>query len=41
VLLQREPLARDFGAAALESLRTHADLEFIFEQDGVILYRVR
>jgi hypothetical protein len=41
VLLQREPLERDYGAAALDSLRTHADLEFVFEQDGVILYRVR
>ena len=41
VLLQRLPLERDFGAPAVESLRAHPDLEFIFEQDGVILYRVR
>jgi hypothetical protein len=41
VLLHRAPLERDFGAAALDALRTHSDLELVFEQDGIILYRVR
>jgi hypothetical protein len=41
VVLHRAPLDHDFGAKAVDGLRTHPDLEFVFEEDGVILYRVR
>jgi hypothetical protein len=41
VLLHRAPLERDYGAAAIDRLRTRPDLQLVFEQDGVILYRVR
>jgi len=41
VVLHRAPLEHDYGAAAVDALRTHPDLEFVFEEDGVILYRVR
>jgi hypothetical protein len=41
VVLHRAPLDHDFGAKAVDELRTHPDLEFVFEEDGVILYRVR
>jgi hypothetical protein len=41
VLMHRAPLERDYGAQAVDALRTHPHLEFVFEQDGVILYRVR
>lgn len=41
VLLHRRPLERDYGAAAVDALRTHQALAFVFEDDGVILYRVR
>jgi hypothetical protein len=40
-VLHRAPLEHGFGAAAVDALRTHPDLEFVFEEDGVILYRVR
>jgi hypothetical protein len=40
VLLHRTPLERDYGATALDALRAHPQLSFVFEQDGVILYRV-
>jgi hypothetical protein len=41
VVLHRAPLEHDYGAAAVEALRTHPDLEFVFEEDGVVLYRGR
>jgi hypothetical protein len=41
VILHRAPLAAAFGPAALAALRTHPDLEFVLEQDGVIIYRIR
>jgi hypothetical protein len=41
VLLHRAPLERDYGTAAIDGLRSHPELAFVFEQDGVILYRVR
>jgi hypothetical protein len=41
VLLHRAPLERDYGASAVDALRAHDDLQFVFEQDGVILYRLR
>jgi hypothetical protein len=41
VVLHRGPLEHDFGAAAVDALRSHPDLEFVFEEDQVILYRVR
>jgi hypothetical protein len=40
-LLHRRPLERDYGAAAVDALRQHPELEFVFEEDGVILYRLR
>jgi hypothetical protein len=41
VVLHRAPLEQAFGAAAVDALRTHPDLALVFEEDGVILYRVR
>jgi hypothetical protein len=41
VLLHRAPLEAAFGAAAVNGLRAHPDLEFVLEQDGVIIYRIR
>ena len=41
VVLHRAPLDHNYGAAAVDALRTHPELEFVFEEDGVILYRVR
>ncbi|HUE88670.1 MAG TPA: hypothetical protein VMO26_21545, partial [Vicinamibacterales bacterium] len=41
VVLHRAPLEYTFGAAAVDALRAHRDLELVFEEDGVILYRVR
>jgi hypothetical protein len=41
VVLHRAPLEEAFGAQALASLRSHPDLEFVLEQDGVIIYRIR
>ena len=41
VVLHRAPLEAAFGAQALASLRAHPDLEFVVEQDGVIIYRIR
>jgi hypothetical protein len=41
VILHRAPLDQNDGAAAVDALRTHPELEFVFEEDGVSLYRVR
>ncbi len=41
VVLHRAPLVHDYGDAAVDALRSHAALEFVFEEDGVILYRLR
>ena len=41
VVLHRAPLEAAFGAQALAALRAHPDLEFVVEQDGVIIYRIR
>ena len=41
VLLHRAPLDRDYGPAAVDALRHHPDLAFVFEDGGLILYRVR
>ena len=41
VVLHRPPLEAAFGAQALAALRAHPDLEFVVEQDGVIIYRIR
>lgn len=41
VVLHRAPLERAFGAAALTTLRGHPALEFLVEDEGVILYRLR
>jgi hypothetical protein len=41
VVLHRAPLQEAFGAQALAGLRSHPDLEFVLEQDGVIIYRIR
>ncbi len=41
VVLHRTPLVHDYGAATVDALRAHPELEFVFEEDGVILYRLR
>jgi hypothetical protein len=41
VLLHRAPLERDHGRAAVDALRSHRDLELVFDAEGLILYRVR
>jgi hypothetical protein len=41
VVLHRPPLEEAFGAAALAGLRAHPDLDFVVEQEGVIIYRIR
>ena len=41
VILHRPPLEAVFGAAPINALRVHADLEFVLEQDEVIIYRIR
>jgi hypothetical protein len=41
VLLHRPPLEQAYGAAAVDALRQHPALQFVFEDEGVILYRVR
>lgn len=41
VVLHRAPLERDFGKPAVDALRSHPDLEYFLEQDGVIIYRVK
>lgn len=41
VVLHRAPLERAFGGAAVDGLRGHTALAFAFEQDGVIVYRLR
>jgi hypothetical protein len=41
VLLHRAPLERDFGKPAVDALHGHPELVFVFEEDGVILYRIR
>jgi hypothetical protein len=41
VVLHRAPLDRDYGKPAVDALRAHPDLDFVLEQDGVIIYRVR
>jgi hypothetical protein len=41
VVLHRAPLEHELGKQAVDALRTHPDLEYVLEQDGVIIYRVR
>jgi hypothetical protein len=41
VVLHRAPLVQAFGNPAIDALRTHPDLEFLAEEEGVILYRIR
>jgi hypothetical protein len=41
VVLHRAPLERDYGRDAVNALRSHPDLQFVWEQEGVIIYRVR
>ena len=41
VVLHRAPLERDGGKPALDALRAHPDLEFVLDQDGVLIYRVK
>jgi hypothetical protein len=41
VVLHRAPLEREHGRDAVNALRLHPDLQFVLEQDGVIIYRVR
>jgi hypothetical protein len=41
VVVRRTPFVQIFGAAAADALRSHGDLEFVFEEDDVIVYRLR
>ncbi len=41
VVLHRAPLEQAVGAQRLAELRAHPDLEFVLEQDGVIIYRIK
>ena len=41
VVLHRVLLEETWGAELLNGLRAHPDLEFIVEQDGVVIYRIR
>lgn len=41
VVLHRAPFERAVGAQWLAELRAHPDLEFVLEQDGVIIYRIK
>jgi hypothetical protein len=41
VVLHRRPLEHRLGAYSLAALRAHPDLEFVLEQDGVIIYKIR
>jgi hypothetical protein len=41
VVVQRTPFQEMYGAAALAALRLHPDLEFVLDQEGVVVYRVR
>ena len=40
-VLHRQPLDKNFGAAAVDALRNHPALEFLFEEDGIIVYRIK
>ena len=40
-VLHRRPLEQNFGAAAVDALRKHPALEFVFEEDGIIVYRIK
>jgi hypothetical protein len=40
-VLYRQPLEQDFGAVAVDALRTHPALEFLFEEEGIIVYRIK
>ncbi len=41
VVLHRNPFEHAFGTSAINALRAHPDLQFLVEQDGVILYRLK
>jgi hypothetical protein len=40
-VLHRPTLEEGFGAAAIDALRKHPALEFEFEEEGVIVYRIK
>ena len=40
-VLYRQPLEQNFGSAAVDALRNHPALEFQFEEEGIIVYRIR
>jgi hypothetical protein len=40
VVLHRPPLEQAFGRAAVDALRAHPELQFEWEEDGVVVYRV-
>jgi hypothetical protein len=41
VVVHRTPFVAIFGPAAADALRPHPDLEFVFDEDDVIVYRLR
>jgi hypothetical protein len=41
VVLHRAPLEAMLGKAVVDGLRAHPDLQYVLEQDGVIIYKVR
>jgi hypothetical protein len=41
VVLHRALLEQTLGKAVVDGLRAHSDLQYVLEQDGVIIYRVR
>jgi hypothetical protein len=41
VVLHRAAMERRQGKAAVDALRAHPDLQYVLEQDGVVLYKVK
>ena len=41
VVLHRDAFAYEAGVDRLNSLRSYPDLEFLWQEDGVVVYRVR
>jgi hypothetical protein len=41
VVIHRAAMEYDLGKAGVDGLRQHPDLEFVLEQEGVIVYRVK
>lgn len=41
VVIHRAPFAERAGTQAVDALRSHPDLTFVLEQEGIIIYRLR